>query len=58
MTDIISIIRDRAAKRAAYQRTVRALRSMPLDVALDLDLHAGDAEHIATDAVYGREHRA
>jgi len=40
-------------KRAAYRRTVRALRSMPLDTALDLDIYRGDAKDIARRAVYG-----
>lgn len=40
-------------KRAAYHRTVRELRRMPLDVALDLDIFPGDAETIARRAVYG-----
>jgi uncharacterized protein YjiS (DUF1127 family) len=33
--------------RANYRRTVAALKSMPLDVALDLDIFPGDAERIA-----------
>lgn len=40
-------------KRAAYHRTVRELRRLPLDVALDLDIFPGDAEAIAHRAVYG-----
>lgn len=40
-------------KRAAYRRTVRELRRLPLDTALDLDLYPGDAEIIARRAVYG-----
>jgi uncharacterized protein YjiS (DUF1127 family) len=39
--------------RANYRRTVAALKSMPLDVALDLDIFPGDAERIARRAVYG-----
>lgn len=41
-------------KRATYHRTVRELRSLPLDTALDLDIFPGDAEKIARRAVYGR----
>jgi len=41
-------------KRALYRQTVRELRSLPLDVALDLDIYSGDAEKIARHAVYGR----
>lgn len=40
-------------KRARYERTLRELRSMPLDVALDLDINRRDAEKIARNAVYG-----
>ena len=40
-------------KRARYERTLRELRSMPLDVALDLDINRRDAEKIAHRAVYG-----
>jgi hypothetical protein len=40
-------------KRAHYRRTVAALRGLPLDVALDLDIYPGDAERIAARAVYG-----
>ena len=41
-------------KRAEYRRTLRALRRMPLDTALDLDIYKGDADKIAHQAVYGR----
>ncbi len=44
---------DQINKAAAYRRTVREIRSMPLDVALDLGIHKGDAEKIARKAVYG-----
>jgi hypothetical protein len=50
----MSSLRNRLEKRAAYHRTVREIRSMPLDVALDLNIYQGDAERIATEAVYGR----
>ncbi|SFP56762.1 hypothetical protein [Tranquillimonas alkanivorans] len=43
----------RARKRAAYRRTVAEIRSMPLDVALDLNIYPGDAHRIARQAVYG-----
>ncbi|MCX7890684.1 MAG: hypothetical protein N2422_13320 [Rhodobacteraceae bacterium] len=43
----------RLKRRASYRRTVAAIRSMPLDVALDLDIYPGDAERIARRAVYG-----
>jgi hypothetical protein len=54
MSNIISNLRDRLQKRAAYNRTVREIRSMPRDVALDLDIYPGDAEIIAERAIYGR----
>ncbi|MCH2077677.1 MAG: hypothetical protein MK180_12515 [Rhodobacteraceae bacterium] len=40
-------------KHREYNRTVLAIRSMPLDVALDLDIYPGDAKKIAARAVYG-----
>jgi hypothetical protein len=54
MAHIMSSLRDRIQKRAAYNRTVREIRSMPLDVALDLNIYQGDAEKIAAEAIYGR----
>lgn len=46
-------IRTAASKRRAYLRTKREIESMPLDVALDLDIYRGDAAKIAAQAVYG-----
>lgn len=46
-------LRDMLAKRRAYNRTVREIQSMPLDVALDLNIYPGDAHKIASKAVYG-----
>ncbi|WP_292290943.1 hypothetical protein [Marivita sp.] len=54
MAHLMSSLRSRLQKRAAYHRTVREIRSMPLDVALDLDIHQDDAEKIAQRAIYGR----
>ena len=54
MAHLMSSLRDRLNKRAAYNRTVQEIRSMPLDVALDLDIYPGDAEKIAAQAVYSR----
>lgn len=54
MAQIMSSLRDRLKKRAAYHRTVREIRAMPRDVALDLDIYPGDAEIIAARAIYGR----
>lgn len=44
---------DELKKHAAYHRTVRELRRMPLDTALDLDIYPGDVKSIARRAVYG-----
>ena len=54
MAHLMSSLRDRLEKRAAYNRTVREIRDMPLDVALDLNIYPGDAELIAQKAIYGR----
>ncbi len=53
MTHLVTTLRTRLERRAAYLRTLRELRSMPLDVALDLDIDHGDAKRIAARAVYG-----
>ncbi len=50
---ILQDLRTAMRKRAAYSRTVSALRAMPLDVALDLDIFREDAPRIARRAVYG-----
>ncbi len=50
---LINTIREAARKRAAYNRTVAAIEAMPLDTALDLDIHRPDARRIARKAVYG-----
>ncbi|MEM9349433.1 MAG: hypothetical protein AAGA47_04170 [Pseudomonadota bacterium] len=50
---ILAEIKTRIEKRRAYNRTVQEIRSLPIDVALDLDLYQGDAERIAARAVYG-----
>ncbi|QFU08992.1 hypothetical protein PARPLA_01873 [Rhodobacteraceae bacterium THAF1] len=54
MTDFIHTLKSAAAKRAEYRRTRRELRSMPLDVALDLDIDRAAADRMAHSAVYGR----
>ena len=53
MTTLLTEIQDRLRKRAAYRRTVRELRQMPLDTAIDLDFWHEDAEKLAARAVYG-----
>ena len=42
------------AKRRQFLRTVHELESMPLAVALDLDIFREDARAIASKAVYGK----
>lgn len=50
LMDRIAAFQD---KRARYRRTVTALKSMSLDVALDLNINRTDADRIAAEAVYG-----
>ena len=54
MTPLFSRLASSVRKRALYRQTVAELRAMPLDVALDLDLHRDDAADVARRAVYGR----
>ena len=54
MAHLMSSLRDRMSKRAAYNRTVEELRNLPLDIALDLNIYPGDAERIAYQSVYGK----
>ena len=51
---LIDTLRDRLAKRAAYERTRKAIASLPHDLAVeDLGIYPGDAQKIASKAVYG-----
>ncbi len=50
---LIARIQNDVANYVKYRRTAAAIRSLPLDLALDLDLYSGDAEKIARRAVYG-----
>ena len=50
---ILNSVRSALRRRAAYLRTKRQIEALPLDVALDLDLHREDAAKIANRAVYG-----
>jgi uncharacterized protein YjiS (DUF1127 family) len=54
MTSILQSLRSAAAKRAAYNQTVREISSMPREVAWDLGIFREDAEKIAWTHVYGR----
>ncbi len=53
MKSFIARVAEARARRARYNRTVAEIRQMPLDVALDLNIYPGDAEKIASKAVYG-----
>lgn len=53
MTDYVIRFRTAMERRRRYNATIRAIRAMPLDIALDLDIHRGDARRIAHRAVYG-----
>lgn len=50
---LINQIQNALRKRALYLRTKHEIQSMPLDVALDLDIYRADAGKIAERAVYG-----
>jgi uncharacterized protein YjiS (DUF1127 family) len=54
MTSIMTRLRTAAAKRAAYNQTVREIASLPREVAWDLGIFREDAEQIAWKHVYGR----
>ena len=52
---LITALRSAAHKRAQYNATIRAIRSLPTDLAIeDLGIFPGDAERIAHETVYGR----
>lgn len=53
MTQMLKTACDRVQRRIAYRRTVSELRSLPLDVRLDLDI-AGIEDKVASRAIYGR----
>ncbi len=57
MTGFLTQLRSAAAKRAAYTRTVREIKNMPLSVAIDLGIYPPDARKIASEAVYGNGNR-
>ena len=52
MSAFIQTLRSAAHRRATYRRTVRELRAMPRDVAIDLDMDPAEADRIARRAVY------
>jgi uncharacterized protein YjiS (DUF1127 family) len=50
---LISQLRTAARKRAAYKRTVRELRGIPLHLVEDLGIYPGDETRLARQAIYG-----
>ncbi len=50
---LVQHLQHRVEKYLSYRRTRHALQTLPLDVALDLDIYRGDAAKIASRAVYG-----
>jgi len=54
MTTLVTI-REAIAKRAAYNRTIREIKALPTELAVeDLGIYPADARSIARAAVYGR----
>lgn len=53
MTSMYETLKTAARKRAAYNRTVREIESLPANVAHDLGIFPGDARSLARRAVYG-----
>ena len=51
--NVMQTLRTALEKRSRYNRTVHEIRTMPLDVALDLGIYREDAHRIASKAVYG-----
>ena len=52
---MMKTLRDRFAKRAAYNRTRDAIASLPVELAIeDLGISPSDADKIAKKAVYNR----
>lgn len=49
----LATFRSAIEKRMVYLRTRNAIRALPIDIALDLDIYPGDADAIARKAVYG-----
>lgn len=51
---MLTTLRDRLTKRAAYNRTRFEIANLPRDLAIeDLGIYPGDANKIATKAIYG-----
>ena len=54
MVSMITRLRNAAAKRAAYNQTVREISRLPREMAWDIGIFREDAEQIAWKHVYGR----
>ena len=55
MVSVLSNIRTAARKRAAYNRTVNEISTLPVELAVeDLGIFPEDAHKIAMRSVYGR----
>jgi len=52
MTHLIATLRERARKRAEYNRTLAELRAMPLSTMIDFDIAPNELDRIARSAVY------
>lgn len=52
MTHLIATLRERARKRAEYNRTLAELRAMPLATMIDFDIAPNELDRIARSAVY------
>ncbi len=53
MAHLIDDIRSAARRRAEYRRTLRELRSMPLQTMIDFDIDPNQFDRMAREAVYG-----
>ena len=52
MQGVLATVSKAIRRRMAYRRTVAELQRLPIDTALDLDIHHGDAARIARRAIY------
>ena len=53
MLNMIRSLRVRLDQHARFRRIRDEIASMPLDVALDLNIYRGDASKVARKAVWG-----
>lgn len=50
---ILANLSTAIAKRRLYNRTVAEIKTMPMEIAWDLNIYKGDAKRIASKAIYG-----